>query len=308
MAGIIGTTLGPIGKICIMVLAGVIGAKTNILDETATNKVTDVVMLLISPCMLFTSFLMEKDTEKSRGFLIAIALAVVVHVLGILISTVLIKRKDGDAWDVARVCTTISNCGFIGLPLIQSMYGSEAVFYLTAYIMVASIVNWTWVIMLLSGTSSLKGVIKALFSPCLISIYLGIIAYVTQVQLPEIITAPLSSIGNCNTPLALMIAGASASRANFKDIMGSKLTYKVLALRHFIIPLVLLAGLKLIGLTSLPAVTMFILAACPVGATPAMYAVKCGRDGKFGAGVFGLSTVLCLITLPLMIAVMQMVF
>ena len=304
MFEIVKLTLSPIAKIFFMLLVGVIGAKVKILDEDTTKKLTTVMMSLVSPFLLFNSFLIEYDTQRLKNLGIAMLLAIAVHAVTIAAACLIFRKKEDSPWDVKRVCSVISNCVVLGIPLIQTLLGSEAVLYLSAYIIASSTTNWTFGVMTFSGNTDLNGLKKALTSPCMIAIYLGFIVYVCRIPVPEFVASPVSSIGSCTSAIGLFIAGSNASRADFKSILKNKDTYLVILLRHLILPLITLAAFRLFGLTSLPAKTIFIAVCCPVGSTPSMFATMYGRDGKLAAGLFGLSTILCMVTLPVMMALM----
>lgn len=94
------------------------------------------------------------------------------------------KKKTPDL-AVERVSSIYSNCAFMCIPLINGIYGSEGVLYLTAYLTFFNVLIWTHGLMTMKGERDFSSLVKALISPSVIAVVVGLICYLTNVRLPK---------------------------------------------------------------------------------------------------------------------------
>jgi predicted permease len=196
-----------------------------------------------------------------------------------------------------------TNCGFIGLPLLQVMFGKEGVFLVTGYISVFQIICWSYGVVMLKGKVTGKDLLNILLNPNMIAIFIGLPCYVTGFTLPDIILAPMQQIAAMNTPLAMLVVGASLAMNSFKDLFLSARGYFITIMHNIVYPvLFLIFGRLLLAKLGWPNdivwLTVLVSTACPIGSTSPMFALRFGRDNTYASALLGLSTLVCIGTIP----------
>lgn len=162
---------------------------------------------------------------------------------------------------------------------------------------------WTYGIWEISGGFGAGGLGKALVNPGLVGIALGLPLFLFSVKLPSVVAEPVKTIGDLNTSLSMVVLGFHLAGAKFGAALRCGGTYLALALRHFVVPLALLAVLALLfrGLDRTVALAAVIPAAAPVGASVTMFSVRQGGDGRFPSALVAVSTLMSIFTMPVVI-------
>lgn len=281
----------------IILMAGVLAYKTGLIDKTTTAKLSNLLLMLISPLLIFQSYQMDFDTKLLYGLLFTLLASAITFICCIVLSQVILKGND-EKIAVEKIAMIYSNCAFIGIPLINGILGSEGVFYMTAYTTVFNILFWTHGVWVMSGNGQLKGIWKNLLTPAIAAVVIGLFFFIFQIRLPFIVGEPIQMIASMNTPLAMIIAGANLAQGNlFKSFKNIKL-YFISFLKLILIPIVGIIILKVMNLDFNISFTIFIAMACPAGATTIMFAERYKKDAYYAAEIFMFTTILSAITIP----------
>jgi len=287
--------------VLIIMLAGVICQKTGILDREVNKRLSDLLLLIVSPVLIFLSFQRDYEPELARNLLVSFLLAMLAFAISIAAGGVVFRKKAGDSrYRSERFGTIYGNVGFMGIPLVNGIFGSEGVFYLTAYITAFNLVAWTHGVACMSGSFSAKGLLKSLRSPSIIAIALGVVCFLARIRLPELLTAPLEQISALNTGLAMLIAGVSVANTDLRSLAKNARVLLVCLMRLVVCPVLFALVLKLLPL-SLPLAlrgTLVLGAATPVATMILLFAYRYGGDDVYGTQIFTASTLLCALTIP----------
>lgn len=154
----------------------------------------------------------------------------------------------------------------MGIPLIQSIMGYEGVFYLTAFLTVFNILVWTHGVIQISGIKSFKFIIEAFTSPAIIAVALGLILFIARLRLPALLIDSLEFISAMNTPLAMIVAGATIARTNIINALKNPRIYYVTALTLVIIPLIIGGFFRLIPMNEPSELAVLIAMSAPAAA------------------------------------------
>jgi predicted permease len=293
--------LTKIGHMFVMIAIGFISAKVKLITKETSKKLSDILLYLVNPLLIFTSFQMEFNKDLFKNQMIAFGLSFASMGAAILLSYVFIRKKNNPNCSIERFALIFPNCSFMGIPLLSSLFGNLGVFYLTAYIAVFNIFVWTYGVIMISGKTSLKDVAKQLLSPAIIAIVLGIICFVTRFSIPDIILEPLNTVGGMNTPLAMLIAGVALAHSDFKRALTSIKTYYLIVLRLLIIPAIFILAVFALPIDSTLLLTVIIAASCPTATITTMFALKYDKDTSLASNIFATTTLLCLFTIPLLV-------
>ena len=237
-----GILIYQIAVIFIIIIIGVICYKTNLIDDATNSKLSNILLTLVNPIVIFVSYQRDFSYDLLEGLLISLLLSIITHIVGIIISYTLIRRKrrkivtiDGSTTksyvenenvEVERLQSIYSNLGFMGIPLVNSIFGSEGVFYVTASITIFNIFIWTHGVILMSGAENLKfkDIIEKLISPTIFAIIIGLLFFIFQIRVPDVVYEALDYIADLNTPFAMLIAGVTIGKTNiiklFTKILG----------------------------------------------------------------------------------------
>ena len=287
----------------VMAMIGAVCYKTNIITTETNSKLSNLLLMVIAPLMIFCSYQREFSRQQLAGLGMALFLAAVSHVIAILIVKFFIRKKDDENYGVECMAAIYSNCGFMGIPLVNGIFGADGVFYITAYITVFNLFVWTHGILLMIGKQTLKDALKAMKTPTIAAIFGGLVCYVFQLRLPDVVLEPLAAIGDMNTPVAMLVAGASLAGSNLFSMMKKKRIYLISALRLLLIPLVCMVAVHLFHLDPMVTTTVVLASACPAGSTGTLFAIRYHRDAVYASELFGVTTVLSLITIPVVMLV-----
>ena len=284
--------------------------KGKLIGDEASKQLSDIAITIINPIVIFNAYQTDFDHEKLRGLIIALVLSFAAQ--GILVgAAAIIVRSTRKNFEIERFALGYTNCAFMGIPLVQATFGSEGVFYLTAFITAFNIFMWTHGVILMSGGEKktakqrAKEFLKILLSPAIIAIILGLVFFFTGFRLPDIIQTPLDYLGSMNTPLAMIVSGATIAKAGLLGCFNNKRIYFLQLFKLIIVP-ILLAALfvpaEFCGVDSTIVSTILIAASAPTASSTIMFSYKYGKDEKYASNHFALSTIASMITIPLILA------
>ena len=287
----------------IILLVGAGAYKAGIADEETGSRLTRILLNIISPCVILLSYQIDFDKERLYGLAVTAILSLASFVIAIAISKLAVSKKTGPDMAVERMSIVYSNCGFIGIPLIDGILGGEGVFYMTAYLTVFNLFVWSHGIMLMSGKSeSVKKTVRSLVNPSNAAIILGVFLFLTGIKLPEIIREPVGLIGGMNTPAAMLISGINLAQSDFLGGLKNKRTYIVSLSKLIVVPGLTLLLLMAAGADRSISITILTAAACPSGAMGTMFALQYKRNSQYASNLLTITTALSLITIPAIMA------
>ncbi len=284
----------------IILITGVIAYKTKIVTKEGNATLSDLLLLIVNPFVIFMSFQMDFTRELFIRLWIAIGFAFICHAIAIAIAYIAINKK-AESYDIERVSAIYSNCGFIGIPIINALFGQEGVFYLASYIAVFNILLWTQGYILMTGKTDIKHILKGVCSPCVIAALLGIICFCFNIRLFAQADEAFTHIANMNTPLAMIVAGVTMAQSDILSALKNIRLYYVCFLKLIVIPIAAAFVLKLFNADNILTMTSVIEVACPVGASCTMFAIRYKRNAVYASELYTVSTLLSALSLPVVI-------
>ena len=282
----------------IILVLGVICNLRGLITKDGTKSLSIVELNIVNPVLIFMSYQTDYEPALMKGLLWAFALSAISFAAAIPFSMIFVPKKSRYSV-IQRFSVVYSNCGFMGIPLINNIYGSNGVLYLTAYITLFNLLVWTHGYMMMKGKRDFSTLIKALLSPSVIATVLGFIFYIASLRLPEIPYKAMDYISAMNTPLAMLIAGATVAQTNILKAFKGIEIYRVCAGKLFIVPALTFALVWLTPAPDIVKMVVTIAAACPVATTGTMFAITMDRHPQKCSEFFAVTTVLSGLTLPL---------
>lgn len=288
----------------ILIGVGVISRKTKILTNASTKELTNFVLYIVTPCVIVNSYQREFDRTMLNGLIITVVAAVLSFAVHILITHLLVHDIDKRREKTLRFGSVFSNCGYMSLPLQSAMLGEEGVFYGATYVAIFQIVLWTYGVVLMSGSFKNVSVKKIILNPGVSGTVVGFLLFVFSIHLPSTILEPVKFLAALNTPIPMIIVGFHLAGASFK-IKGLS-AYTAIILRLFVAPITMLLGLYLCGVRGVVLVASVIAASAPFAAATTMFSEKFGADTELSATCVSVTTLLSIITMPVIVGIAAM--
>lgn len=285
----------------IIAAIGLLCAKVGLIDDATNKKLSALLMLLVNPIVIFLSYQRPFDERLLNNLLLSILLGLISFIITVTVSHIVYRNRGGKDKAVERFAAIYPNAGFLGIPLIYGVFGSEGVLYLTGYLTVFFSFMWTHGMIVMSGKRDLAAIKKAVLSPALIAIFAGFAMFMLRIQIPEIIHTPLELIGNMNTPMAMLVAGASIYGTNVVKMLKDKRVYGLCAMRLLILPSLTILALMPFNIPPIVLGTIVVAAASPVAINLILFAHRHGRDHIFASQAFAAATILSMGTIPLLL-------
>ncbi len=293
----------------LILFIGVFTFKAGIADSGTGSRLTSLLLNVISPCVILLSYQIDFDKDRLIGLLLTAGGSVVSFLAAILIAKLVVPERGRPHMAVERMSIVYSNCGFIGIPLIQALLGAQGVFYMTAYITVFNVFVWSHGIMLMSGKAKSPGAtLKNLIQPSTIAIVAGLVFFITGFRFPAVIKAPISMIADMNTPAAMLISGMNLAESNIISCLKTPGTYLLSAAKLILVPLVTLLFLMAVRADRVIGITILVAAACPSGAMGTMFALQYQKDSQYASRLLAITTALSLVTIPVIMMAASGIF
>lgn len=222
-----------------------------------------------------------------------------------------IRKSEKHLQGILTFATTITNTGFIGIPLIGIALGEEALFLAAIAEVVNDLVVFTVGIMVMrTGQPGKKGMdMKAMLSPGFLSVIVGLLIFALQISLPDFISQTLEYMSNAVTPVVMFLLGAQIAEMNFKELLGNKKILEVIGLRLLVVPAIFTAVLLLFfPERTLANQVLIMMAAMPTASCLAIFSRTYNLDYKFATACTMSTTLGLLATLPVWLVVLNVMF
>lgn len=304
MASSFFTILNQVFVLFLLMGVGYTLVKTGMIDDNGSTQMTSLLCYVISPAIIVYAFQMKFTVGMFSNFLIVVAATAGIHFFNIVVTHTVFNKKtipDPEKRIVMRFAGVYSNCGFMGFPLLQGLAGTNGLFYGAAYNGVFNLFSWTHGMQLYSGKVNKKSILKAVLNPNVIAVIVGALFYMFSITLPRPIYSTVKYISQLNTPLSMIIIGTTITQIPLRKIFSGGLVWVGALVRNIFIPFSLLFLLHAVGLRGELLLCCMIPAACPAAGVTVLFAKLTGKDVVFPAKLMTLSTLMSLITMPIIV-------
>lgn len=283
----------------LMMGAGFILAKRGMITREGVPQITAILLNVVVPCLIVNSLQTEKNTELLLELGYVVLGMTAIYGISAIVLHFMFGKKPENTRAPLRFSVIYGNTGFMGLPLIQAVLGDEALIYASVVFVVFIIFNWTHGVVQMGGKEyfSPKHII---FNPGIIGSIIGITLFWFEITLPATVGNAVGFLAEANTPMAMVIIGAQMAWADIPSTFRKPLLYQGASLKLIVIPVIAAIALLPFSLSPLIYCTLIILTATPTASVAAMFAVRFHRDEEFAVQMVTLTTLLSVITLPLM--------
>ncbi|MBQ0037391.1 MAG: AEC family transporter [Clostridiales bacterium] len=289
----------------IIVAIGYVLGKVKLIGGPASVGMSNLVMYVVSPCMLVVAFQRPLEADTFRNFCVALAAAAVIHLLNIAAAQTVVRDKDLQRQQALRFSTVFSNSGFMAYPLQTALLGTIGVFYGSAYVLIFNIAAWTYGLWLMGGKEGKLSWRPLVFNPGILGVAVAMTLYLLGITLPEIILTPVTWLSNLNTPLPMVVLGYQLSQADLRAVLRHGSMWVGTALRLLILPAAALVLCLIFRLDAPVLIATVVASSAPSAAILTMFAAKFDRDTALTSGIVAVQTLFSVITMPLIVGLAQ---
>lgn len=292
----------------IMILVGVYGSKKNIITSEMNKGLTSILVQIALPFMIVSSFIFTYDDTIRSNVISTFYYSLIAYLIMAAISYGLLLPVKNNKKTILHFSNIFSNTGYVGFPILSSIYGPEGIIYGSIFNMFFVIFVWTYGLMLFRGNFNKKEVKeeirKILLNPSIIAVCLGILIMVFNINFPQALTSSMTSIGNMTGPLSMLIIGVILSKVKLRDHLKDWTLYYGITTKLVLIPLIIYLILYLFtGTLSKAKITVIIMTAMPASAMTSIFADSFDKEREYAAVLVSLTTLLSLISVPILLKI-----
>lgn len=291
-----------------IVIIGYIVTKKGILPQESESGLVNLLLLILTPCMIFNSLVTKELDPSVSGKLVMVLLGslayfIIMPLICIPLSKLFTKTPKEDIGALTAIMVGI-NTGFMGFPITKAIFGDHIFFLIVIQnIAMNAHLYFICILQMNMGQKSsfdLKHILKSLANPCMIMSIIGMIFLFAEIKMPEVVLDVTGMLGNATTPLSMIIVGMRLANSNFKSVIKNRDLIMASLFNVFIAPL--LTFLMVHWLPFLPNDVKLLLvwsAAFPCAVIIASVASREGRNATLVSQGIALTTLLSLVTLPI---------
>lgn len=295
----------------LMVIIGFSMVKVGVVSIKDTKPLNTVCLYAVMPCCILNGFMVELTDDRVAGLIITFIAALLINGFYIIFAKIVGKALGLSATE--RGALIYPNAGNLVVPLVISVLGPEWVFYTCGFMLVQTTLLFTHGVILLGGSGENVNLKKIFMNPNMIAAMTGMILFFARIKLPLPLTDMISSMGSMIGPISMVIIGMNLSAVDIVAVLKDGRNYLIAFLRLIVMPVIVIAGLWASRITFInpmakEALFITLLASSgPVAATVVLLADQYADDGVRASALNVLTLLFCIVTIPLMTLIYQMV-
>ena len=298
-----------IAQLFLILLMGYLVVRVGLLKPEDSRVLSVIMVYLVMPCMILNAFQIDNTPEVRTGIAYSFVVAGIMHLLFLALTALLKKPLKLDV--IERCAVIYSNASALVIPLLEATLGSEYVVYSCGFIIVQLVLLWTHCCTVLRGDKGID-LKKIVTNLNLIAIVAAALLFALHITLPAGLVTTISSVGNMIGPLGMLLAGMAIAEKPLRDVFCTRRNYLPTVLRLVVCPLVMLVLLWVCHASSWVAdgknilMTVYLAAITPACATVTSMAQLYDRDAAHSSALYVLTTLLSIITMPVMIGLFDL--
>ncbi len=286
----------------IVIAVGYAANKWRVLSGDSNKLLSRLVINITLPCTILSSVLSGEITATGRDAAIFMLLTAAAFVIFFLLAAPLPNLLRVPAGDrgLFRFMAMFGNVGFMGFPVIQSIFGTGSLFYVTIFNIVFSVVCFSIGILMISGKGN-KIRLMTFVNPTMIVSILAVILFYLKLTVPAFISDSIKLVGQLTTPSVMLLIGSTLAMFPIKEVFTNLRIYPLIVVKLLIMPIITWLVMRLFVSDPLMLGVFMVLSGMPTATNAAMLSMEYGGNEKLAStGVF-LTTLFSLGTLPLLI-------
>jgi predicted permease len=295
----------------LLIITGYAARKLKIIDADLSKKLSNLVIVIGQPFMLIGALLKnDYSPELLKTGLTVTLIALGAHtLLAVFAHIFVLGFKEPDERKILEFSMVFANCAFIGFPILEAAFGPKGLFYGSFYVIAFNIFMWSYGMILLGRNRSdikispLKMFVNYGTTPCIA----GLCLYALQLNPPVFFMNAASFLGSICTPLSTLVIGGLLATCTLREIFLSGKIYLFCFIKLLALPTLMVLIAKLINLPDELIYLAAIMSALPTAANTAMFAEIYDIKPSYAAQAVGLSSLLSVITIPMVIFITRFI-
>jgi predicted permease len=297
--------LGAVAVLLAVAVPGYILKKKKMVSDDCMPALSKILLFVCQPCLSIYTFknaTFSKEMLGSIGIFALLALLAQLLMLGIAY-LLFRKRMKNPLYRIMTIACSLGNCAFFGIPILEALYPETAsglLIYTSVYAIIMNIIGWTLAAAIISQNLRYISLRKIFLNPAMFSLFIAIPFFVFEIPLPESLDSMVSLIGRMATPISMLIMGMRLATTEFKKMFSTKQIYLSIGMKQFVMPLLAFLMLVFLHVDVGMKAVLYIICCCPVASIVLNFSEILGEGQKEAASTVLLSTILSILTLPIM--------
>lgn len=285
----------------LIMLIGVYGSKRKIITPTINKGLTNILLEISLPCLVVSSFIFDMNDDLKSNIIKCFIYSPISLIITMIVSYIALYPIKSDKKIIMQFANVFSNCGFVGFPIIYSIFGNEGIIYASIFNMFFTIAVWTYGVMLFNGNIDKKDLKKVLLNPSIIAVIIGLIIMIFKINIPDVLYSTLELVGGLTSPLSMIIIGVILGNANILKYLKDYTIYYNSLLKLILLPCILILVSRIINDTSMVSKTLIIITAMPAAAMTSILAENFDKEKEYSAVIVFITTLIFLVTFPMLL-------
>ena len=289
-----------------IVVVGYVAGKLDYMGGTFDKRLSKLVIDITCPALILSSAMTGELPDRELILpllLISVITYIVLTGVALFVPRYLTRKREDEG--IIGFAIMFGNVGFMGYPVVASIFGHEAVFYAAVLNVVNTFAVFTVGTMLITGKSEVekrKFQKKVLYSTPMLAAYLTMLIVALGINnIPSFISQPLTMIGNITVPAALLIIGSSMSQLPLRSMLGNPPVYATTVMRLGVVPVMIYFLCSLLGFSQFVVGINTIVVAMPVATYGTILCLRHGKDTTLITETTFITTLASMITIPLLV-------
>ena len=289
----------------ILVLGYALG-KWKMISLETNKQLVNLLLMVFMPASLFMAFPAEFDEGALQIFFAGLVGGITVMLLLIVVAKGIFMKKiyKGELRYESQFAFIFNNATFLGYPIVVNTFGESGVIAYCGFIIAFNVALFSYGIWLFERKVSMKLFWQVVLNPSIIAVLLGMIVYLSGLMLPAFFTDAVGFVGNATTPLSVICVGYMLSRADIRVILKKWRLVLTAALQLILAPVITYFALLFLHFPAEVVAVCTLIQALPTATSLGLFATKYGHNEIEASELVAISTVLSIITLPIMVLIL----
>ena len=290
------TTLIMVGIMLLTAVPGYILVKVKAIKPESISAFSKVLMFICQPALTVYSF-NKADFSKELSINLLIFFGIITAVQLIFIGffyLIFLKKMEDIKYRITTVATTLSNCSFLGVPLLEAIFPNSpnVAAYSMMYFLSMNLLGWTLVSAIITRNKKYISVKSMILNPALLSLIVALPFFFTGFKISAVngqflgqLENMINILGKMTTPLCMLVMGMRLATISFKNLFTSWMQYFAVGINQIVFPLFVLGILYLLNVDKELMLCMYIMCACPIASVVQNYAEILGEGQATAANM-----------------------
>lgn len=291
--------------LALMMAAGYMAFRLKLVSEEGGRALSSLIINIFNPCLVVSSVLNKEVLYGPNLVMENMILVILFFLILIILSKVFTKlmRLEKGEVNTYRLMMIFPNLGFMGIPLVRSLYGEEAVIFVAFYIMGYNLLVYSYGIILATlgeGDTKISIPWKKLCNTGLMACLTAVVVFAFHIHVPSILADFVNAMGDATVPLSMLMVGITVAQSDLKSIFTDRKQILFVIINMIMIPLLCIVPLRLLPIDPMSYGIFILLLAMPVGSVVTMVEKEYGSTGgRISAGAIAFTSVVSVITIPI---------